>query len=127
VHLLAVGRVKGIGVQALRGLIDTFDGDLARVWREDTPTVGDVLARARVKEPRNVATEIANRRDELLAQAERERGALAAEQVRVLGMHQPAFPRRLAELPDGSYWLFVQGDPAALNAAAHAGEPQQRR
>lgn len=118
-HLLALGRVKGVGVHALRVLIDHAGGDLARIWHEDTPTLGDVLAKARVREARKVATAIGYGKDELLADGRRERDALAAEQVRLIGMHDSAFPRPLAELPDAPYWLFVQGNPAALSSVAH--------
>jgi DNA protecting protein DprA len=118
-QLLALGLVRGLGVHALRALIDAFGGDLERVWAEDTATVGDLLARARVKEARRVASDIANKRSELLADAGREREALEAENVRIIGMHDPAFPRQLAQFDDGPYWLFVQGAPAALTATAH--------
>jgi hypothetical protein len=70
-HLLALGALRGIGVHALRALVDATGGDLSRVWQEDTPTVGDWLARARVKEARHVATDIAARRGDLLGQARR--------------------------------------------------------
>src|SRR5438034_8314835 len=59
-HLLAFGSVRGIGVHALRALIDAAGGDLARVWDESTATIGDWLARARVKEARCVASDIGN-------------------------------------------------------------------
>jgi hypothetical protein len=51
-HLLALGSVRGVGVHALRTLIDTCGGDLSQVWHEDTATLGDWLARGRVKEAR---------------------------------------------------------------------------
>src|SRR5207302_930077 len=110
----ALGKVRGLGVHALRALVDASGGDLARVWREDTPTIGDWLSRARVKDARRVATDIANKRQEFLAEAKREREELAGQRVTIIGMHDPAFPRRLAELEDGPYWLFVEGSPAAL-------------
>src|SRR5262249_1061389 len=113
-HLLALGQVKGVGVAVLRGLIDTFEGDLARVWQEDVPTVADVLARRKVPRPQGLATQIIRGKSELLEKGQSEREALARKQVRVLGMHQPSFPERLAEAPGAPYWLFVQGRPEAL-------------
>jgi DNA protecting protein DprA len=114
-HLLALGRVRGIGVKTLRALIDHY-GDLRSVWEETPSALHAVLHQAKVRDSAAVAAQILDERERWLTAARRELQRLRADGVRLMGMHEPDFPRRLATVPDSPYWLFVAGDVAALHA-----------
>jgi DNA processing protein len=112
--LLALGRVKGVGVQALRALLEAYP-ELRHVWDDDLQGIRDVLARARVTRSESIAKAIKSQRRRLLDEGERERKALERREVRVISDRSPSFPKRLLEIPDRPFWLFVQGDASVLN------------
>jgi DNA protecting protein DprA len=112
-YLLALGRVKGIGIRTLRLLMDHY-GDLAHVWDDDVPAIRDLLARAKVADSRSVATLIKSSRHRLLEDGQREAEALGRRGIQVLSRQDLWFPQQLADLPDAPYWLFVEGDPFVL-------------
>lgn len=114
-HFLALAQVHGVGLQALRALIQAY-GDLKQVWSDDPERIAAVLAAARVRGSGHVADAIKIEGRQFLAKGERERDRLARNGCRVVGAQDPAFPRRLREFPDQPLWLFVEGDPAALNS-----------
>lgn len=115
VDFLALAQVRGVGVHALRALILAY-GDLGRVWRDDPVRIAEVLTTARVPSAAHIADAITIEGRHVLTKGERERERLARQGYRVIGAQDPAFPRRLRELPDQPLWLFVEGDPAALNS-----------
>ena len=114
-HFLALAQVHGVGLQALRALILAY-GDLEQVWSDDPGRIAEVLTAARVRGSGHVADAIKIEGRQFLDRGARERDRLARNGYRVIGAHDPVFPRRLRELPDQPLWLFVQGDAAALNS-----------
>ena len=114
--LLALGQVRGIGIQAIRALL-TFYGTPRHIWDGDAATTRDVLSRARIRGAETAALAIHAESGKLRNEAERRRRQLRENGVRIIGHVDPSFPERLADLPDGPMWLFVQGDVSMLTYA----------
>ena len=115
VSLLAISRVRGIGPKTLRLLIDHF-GDPSRIWGVDASEVIDVLQRAKVKDSIGASAALLGDQAALRDAARHDIERLQAANVQLIGKHHAVFPRRLADAPDGPYWLFVEGNVAALQA-----------
>lgn len=115
ISLLAISRVRGIGPKTLRLLIDHF-GDPSGVWTADEADLIDVLQRAKVKDSISAATTLLGDQAALHDAAEHDVKRLQAANVQLIGKQHAVFPRRLANRPDGPYWLFVEGNLDALQA-----------
>jgi DNA protecting protein DprA len=115
-QLLALGSVRGIGVQSLRFLVDHY-GDLSKVWEDDVTQLEKVLQSAHLPDSRKLAQGIIEGRDSHLEIGDREREKLAARAVLVIGEDDSRFPKDLLSLSGHPYWLFVQGDPESLTQA----------
>ncbi|MFF4345582.1 DNA-processing protein DprA [Kitasatospora sp. NPDC001540] len=115
VALLALGSVRGMGAKALRSIVRDFGERLGVLFELEPEVLRGALARSRV--PTNAAQEVTNSAARLVEDAAAAADRLAIRGVRVVG---PAhLPKRLANLPDGPLWLFVEGDPDALAAGPH--------
>ena len=114
-HFLALAQVHGVGLQALRALIQAY-GDLQQVWSDDPGRIAEVLTAARVRGSGHIADAVKIEGRQLLAKGESERERLARNGYRVIGAQDPAFPHRLRDFADQPLWLFIEGDPAALNS-----------
>jgi DNA protecting protein DprA len=114
---LALAQVRGVGVQALRALLERF-GDVGNVWKANSREIAEVLADAKVPGTVGITTALKVERAVLFEEADRLRQRLRQDHIRVLSNQDPAFPPQLREVSDAPYWLFVQGDPAALSGAA---------
>jgi DNA protecting protein DprA len=117
VALLALGSARGLGTKGLHALVREHREQLGRVWELPGGRLAAELARARVPAARRIAEEIDVSRSELLAAARAKADELARRSVRIIG--PSALPARLAELPGGPLWLFVEGDSRALYEGPH--------
>lgn len=115
IALLALGRVRGIGIKTLRFLIEHY-GNLNRVWQEDPFALNEILRRARVKDSATTAKKILSESDALLTTAQRDLDQLYEAGIRIIQRGDAAFPPRLAETPDSPYWLFAEGALETLQA-----------
>jgi len=115
VSLLALSKVRGVGTKTLRALYERFP-DLSQVWQTDLATLADILHGMRVKDARMIATTILDEQEVLRTEAQRTLHRFRSESISLVARHDPAFPKRLAERPDGPYWLFVEGKIEALHA-----------
>jgi len=115
VSLLAISRVRGIGPKTLRLLIDHF-GDPSRIWTADESEVIDVLQHAKVKDSIGAGAALLGDQAALRDAAQHDIKRLQAANIQLIGKHHAVFPRRLADTPDGPYWLFVEGNLDALQA-----------
>ena len=113
-HVLALAQVRGIGIRALRGLIQHYD-DPSRVWRDDSTEIAEILAAAHVPGSSHIADAIKLESQQFLAKGRRERDRLARNGCRLIGSRDEEFPQRLLTIPNHPLWLFIQGDPAPLN------------
>lgn len=113
-YLLALAKVRGVGTQALRALIGAF-GHPAAVWETEPDRIIKVLHEARVPAASQIVNTINVERRPLLENAARVREWLGRENVSLVGRQQPEFPKRLLDIDDQPLWLFIQGDPLALN------------
>lgn len=114
---LALAQTRGVGVQALRALLDHF-GDVGSAWEGDSREVAKALADAKVPGSDSIATVLKVERPVLLREGERLWQRLRQDGIRVLSEHDPAFPPQLRQVDDAPYWLFVQGELAALSGPA---------
>ncbi|MDQ3692159.1 MAG: DNA-protecting protein DprA [Chloroflexota bacterium] len=113
-HMLALAKVRGVGTQALRALIDAF-AHPAVVWEAEPALITKVLHEARVPAASQIVNTINVERRPLLENAARARDWLGREGVILVSRQQPEFPKRLLSIDGQPLWLFIQGDPSALN------------
>jgi DNA protecting protein DprA len=117
IALLALGAARGLGNKGLHALVREHREQLGRVWDLPDVRLADELARAKVPTARKIADEISAHRPELLKTARAKADELARRNVHIIS--PSALPTRLAELPGGPLWLFVEGDPRALFEGPH--------
>lgn len=117
VSLLALAAVDGINQKALRALVKRLGDGLGAVWESDPERLGDLLATARVGEADQLSTNLASRRAELLDKASQELRDLNSRSITVVAPSR--VPSKLADLPDRPWWLFVEGNPSALDGGPH--------
>jgi DNA protecting protein DprA len=117
VAFLALGAARGLGNKGLRALVHEHREQLGRVWQAPTGRLAAELAHAKVPSARKVADEISSSRSELLKTARAKADDLARRDIHLIG--PSALPARLAELPGGPLWLFVEGDVRALYEGPH--------
>jgi len=113
-HLLAVGRVPGIGIHVLRALIRHYT-DLATIWEEGVDDLRKVLTKAKARNSDTLAYTLNTHRQQLLNAAYEELQRLHESGVQILPATSPDFPARLAHIPDPPAWLFIQGQIAAIH------------
>ncbi|MER6563563.1 DNA-processing protein DprA [Streptomyces sp. NPDC001027] len=118
VALLALGSARGLGSKGLRALVGEHREQLGRVWDLPAGQLSAELARTKVPSAAKIADEINTHRAQLLQAARAQADELARRGVRIISLS--TLPDRLAELPGGPLWLFVQGDPSALYEGPHA-------
>lgn len=114
-NLLALGRVKGVGIHVLRALIDQY-GDLSNVWHSDHATFISTLVKVKAKDSQAIFDTIMTQGKRLILAAEKQLHGLVNNGVRVISAKSPDYPARLRDAPDHPYWLFVEGNVAALHA-----------
>lgn len=112
--LLGLSLVKGLGRKGLRALYSNFEGDLERVFTEPPETVTKVLSGARVPNAEDIAANIRSEGEQLLTRGIERLEILNRKKIHVL--HGSALPKRLEDVSDSPYWLFVEGNPEVLQA-----------
>ncbi|MET8021437.1 DNA-processing protein DprA [Streptomyces decoyicus] len=117
VAFLALGAARGLGSKGLHALVREHQEQLGRVWEAPPGRLAAELAHAKVPAARKVADEISTYRSELLKTARAKADELTRRNIHLIG--PSALPARLAELPGGPLWLFVEGDPRALYEGPH--------
>jgi DNA processing protein len=116
-HFLALSLLHGIGLNALRALMDSL-ADLSLIWREDPKAIEKVLRNARVPSSQALAKRIRDDQIGLLQEGRQLRDHFLQRGIRVIPDSHEVFPARLREIPDAPRWLFIEGDPAILNAGS---------
>jgi DNA protecting protein DprA len=112
VALLGLGSVKGLGHKGLRVLARHFKEDLGRALTSPRELVATVFAEGKVSAAEKLADTIAAKREKLEEEGERALERLTADGVQVLPPSK--LPESLRTIPDPPFWLFVEGNPAAL-------------
>ncbi|MCP3013838.1 DNA-protecting protein DprA [Nocardiopsis dassonvillei] len=115
VALLALAEISGVGHQALRTLVNAYGDKLGHLLVSPPE---QIVPRLRaLKAPTALIESLTRSAPDLLDRASEHERRLAKQNVHLLSPAQ--LPTRLAQLPDGPRWLFVQGDPAALSDGPH--------
>lgn len=113
ITLLALSRVRGLGIKTIRTLYEYFP-DLSAIWSLPSETLAATFQKLKIRDSVALATTIQVEQDRLRAEAQRELYWLRGENIQLIARHDPGFPSNLATLLDGPYWLFVEGEIAAL-------------
>ncbi|MFW5420893.1 DNA-processing protein DprA [Nocardiopsis sp. CNT-189] len=113
VALLALAETPGIGHQSLSRLVDLCGDRLGRLLA--CPPEEAAARLAELKAPSRLTGPLAGADPRMLDKARAQMDELASRNIHVLGPER--LPRRLTRLPDPDRprWLFLQGDPEALN------------
>jgi len=115
--LLALAHVDGLGYKGLRALVSHFGDDLGAVWQVESAKIRRLLVDARVGSAERLSTTLAASQAQLLDKASHELRDLRSRQVTVIAPSR--MPRKLADLPDRPWWLFVEGRPDVLDNQPH--------
>ncbi len=115
IHLLALGKIKGIGVHTLRNIVNNYN-NLADLWDADEKSFKEVLRRSKIKDVDTFLTFLKNNRKTILAEAKRDFVEFQLQNIRLMPSYSPDFPNSLKNIPGGPEWLFVEGNIAALHS-----------
>jgi len=115
IYLLALGKIKGIGVHTLRNIINNY-ANLADLWESDEKSLKEILKRSKIKDIESFLTSLKSNRKAILAEAKKEFTEFQLQNVRILPSYSPDFPQGLRVITGGPEWLFVQGAVAALQS-----------
>lgn len=111
--LLGLSTVKGLGRKGLRALYKAYEGDLEKALYEPPPNVAKVLSDARVPNAEGIAKVINAERKAIVDEGAHRVDLLLDRKVRVI--HGDELPKRIQEVPDPPYWLFVEGNVKAIH------------
>lgn len=115
VALLGMGTLRGLGRRGIRAIVEAYQGDLSNlVSHPDAERLRFALRRSKTPAAETLATTLVSRMDALLAAGMQQVEKLQKDGVVLLSWKQ--LPLRLGQLPDGPRWLFVEGNPAALQS-----------
>jgi DNA protecting protein DprA len=115
IQLLALGSIKGVGVQTLKAFLKEYgENSFASVWELAENQICTNLKKSRVKEAERIAHTIKAQQKELLETGEKQFYQLERDNIKLITPHSHFWPKQLAKLPDMPGWLFVSGDPHAL-------------
>lgn len=112
--LLALSSINGLGRKGLAALVDTFRGDLGKVWRSKSNRIHEALVAAKTPSADRITSEIAHDQKRLFEQAGAQLYELSSQGIQIIAFKD--LPERLRRIPDPPRWLFVQGNAAALYA-----------
>jgi DNA protecting protein DprA len=112
VALLGLGSVKGLGHKGLRALVRHFMEDLGRALTGPRDSILQVFVEGRVAGAEKFADVIAADHKKLAEEGRIQLERLSGSGVYVLSPSK--VPEWLRFIPDPPYWLFVEGNPAAL-------------
>jgi DNA protecting protein DprA len=118
-NLLAVGQIKGIGIQTIKVLLRAYPGNsLSLVWgeQEQEKKLREVIKNYRIKNGEAVlqALRSPSQKKTACAAAHEQYEQLQKDGVRLLTPLSKEWPRQLLGIANAPLWLFVQGNPTAL-------------
>jgi DNA protecting protein DprA len=116
-NLLAVGQIKGIGIQTIKALLKAYPGNsLSLVWGEQEKNLREVIKNYRIKNAEAVlqALRSPSQKKTACASAHEQYAQLQKDGVRLLTPLSKEWPRQLLGIANAPLWLFVQGNPHAL-------------
>jgi len=116
-HFLALSQVRGLGMNALAALVDHYS-DLSLVWKDQPTTISEILHKARIPSSQALAEQIYNSQPALMTQGRQLRDHLGMRNICLVSQAHAFFPQRLKDIPDSPRWLFIEGNPAILNAGS---------
>ena len=117
--LLGLGTIKGLGRKGVRALFEHNQGQLGLVFAkgDSGALVENVLKGARVPSAAKIAETIHSCSEDLFEHGQKESRQLAERGISIfISYSQADLPARLKSVSEPPYWLFVEGDPAALFA-----------
>jgi DNA protecting protein DprA len=113
--LLGLASVRGLGRQGIRAIVEAYGGDTPRLVAQPDPRLlRRALSASRTPASEELAEFLAKQMPVLVQAGGRELEKLRNQNVAIIGWAQ--LPDRLADLPDGPRWLFVEGDTEALRS-----------
>jgi len=114
VSLMALSKIRGVGLRSLRTLLEKF-GRLSSIW--ETPEDKLLLTLRKSSLPRlsSIVDEIKTNKKELVHAAKTQLDVFDKRNIRIILRSDPRFPKRLNEIPNPPYWLFVEGNVSLLS------------
>lgn len=118
--IVSLATIRGLGSHCLRKLAEHFKR-LSRVWEASADEIEEVLHSARVPAAGEIARIVTTDRDALRSKGEAELRMLSERRIAIVSRSDPLFPDGVKDARPGVYWLFVEGDPNALQLSNTVG------
>lgn len=110
--LLGLASLKGLGRKGLNAFINSFDGDLGRVWGSTAVELQLILEGAKVPSAEKLAIEIVENCQSLIFSGQNAYETLLGRDIVIIPSSE--LPDSLRQIPDPPKWLFVQGNAGVL-------------
>lgn len=114
VHFLALSSIRGIGFQTLRKIYERY-GRFDSVWSFSDMELHQFISNISRNELTKVVDTLKSKKSVLIEKAESTFKSYKNRNIHILFQFEPSFPKKLSEIPDAPYWLFVEGNRKLLS------------
>ncbi len=113
IHLLALSKVRGIGLQTLRKAFERY-GNLERLWASSGDEIRQFASKISPNEVETMVYTLRHEHNSLLAKAQHDLENYERKGIRIIFESDNDFPKHLSRTPDSPHWLFVEGNHKLL-------------
>lgn len=114
VHFLALSTIRGIGFQTLRKIYERYRR-FDSVWSFSDVELHQFTPRLSLNELAKVIDTLRNRNSALIEKAEKTYDNYRKRNINIVFEFESSFPKKLSEIPDQPYWLFIEGNQQLLS------------
>lgn len=113
-HFLALSTIRGIGFQTLRRIYERY-GRFDSVWSFSDMELHQFASKLSRNELTKIIDTLRSKQSALTEKAENTYESYKNRNINIIFQFESNFPKKLFEIPDPPYWLFIEGNRKLLS------------
>lgn len=114
IHFLALSTIRGIGFQTLRKIYERY-GRFDSAWSFSDVELHQFMPRSSADELTKIIDALRSKNGALIEKAGNTYETYRKRNINIIFEFESSFPKKLSEIPDPPYWLFVEGNCSLLS------------
>ena len=110
--IVGLSLIKGVGSQTVGVVLKRISGSVDELWKMSVEELGFLLKKNRIPFANQLSEEIISSKEKILNAGKERLKELRDRGIDLLVSEE--IPKKLREIPDAPYWLFVQGNKELL-------------
>ncbi len=110
--IVGLSLIKGVGSQTVISVLKRISGSVDELWKVSVEELEFFLKKKKIPFSNQISREIINNKEKILDSGEKKLRELRRKGIDLLVSEE--IPKKLREIPDAPYWLFVQGNKELL-------------